>query len=450
MTNVKLNQSYVRIAIMVLLINVVFASAAQYYGLSRAWINIDYLLLSLLFFYKNKTVSIILFFVLFLFIFVDFMLLGLQIFPFIQIGDLLYFSSFIFNSPPLYRIMLLLALVLIVFLFYFIKNFVADKVIYGKGDFIKIVGVLFPLFLLSSWSNPIITSQTFFAIKNSNLSVVELTGKNPMAELTTDFATKTLLNDIQTNQLNSNRILLIISESWNETATPEQQQAILKPLLDKKGNFEFIHQGSFFAMGATVTGEVRELCQKKLLLMDTNKISANEFKHCIPNLLKQKGYATYSIYGGDDILYSPNYWYPLAGLDTRYFVQDLPEGGECKMFNGRCDVKLTSKVKELILSSDKSFVYWLTLNSHAPYDDYVFIEGFDCEKVGLKDGSAVCGNYKLHYQFFVALSQMLDDRRLGGLEVYVVGDHPAPVANIKEGLLAFKNSEVAWLHFKLK
>lgn len=443
-------KSCLPIIIMVFLVNAIFLTIGHYYGLSRVWFNIDYLFLSLLFFYKHKIFGIILFFALFFVVFMDILLLGLQVFPFIQIGDLLYLSTFIFNSPPLYRIMALSLLFLFVVLFYFIKNFAMDKINKNKRGAIVVFGTSFGLFLLSLIPNNIIASQTYFAFKNKNLSMVELTGKNPMAELTSEYASKNLLDEIHNNKLQSNKILFIVSESWSDTAKPEQQQAILKPILDKLERFEFIRQGSFFAMGATVTGEIRELCQRKLLLMDTNKIPENEFRHCIPNLLKQKGYATYSVYGGDDRLYSPSYWYPLAGLDTRYFVQDLPEGGECKMFSGRCDIKLTNKVKELILSSDKSFVYWLTLNSHAPYNDHIFIDGFDCEKVGLKSDSSVCGNYKLHYQFFSALSTLIDDDKLGGLEVYVVGDHPAPVANIREGLLAFKDSKVAWLHFKIK
>lgn len=101
---------------------------------------------------------------------------------------------------------------------------------------------------------------------------------------------------------------------------------------------------------------------------------------------------------------------------------------------------MTEEVKELLLSSEKSFVYWLTLNTHAPYDDKIFIDGFDCEVVGLKTNTMVCNNYKLHYQFFTALAKMIDDPQLKGLEVYVVGDHPAPIVNLREGLKAFKGS----------
>ncbi|MBE9595770.1 sulfatase-like hydrolase/transferase [Moraxella sp. K2450] len=248
----------------------------------------------------------------------------------------------------------------------------------------------------------------------------------------------------------SDKILFVVSESWGETARPNQQQAILKPIYDKKDKLQFIEQGSFPFVGATVMGEFRELCKKKLMVMDSKNIPPHEFEQCLPNLLKQQGYTTHSIYGADDRLYSPNYWYPLAGLDNRHFVDDLPNGGQCMSFDGRCDVQLLPYVKNALQSSDKSFVYWLTLNSHAPYDDKIFIDGIDCQSVGLKDSTQSCNNYRLHYQFFHTLSQLIDDENMKGLEVYVVGDHAPPLTNLKEGLTAFKGVDVAWLHFKIK
>ena len=92
----------------------------------------------------------------------------------------------------------------------------------------------------------------------------------------------------------------------------------------------------------------------------------------------------------------------------------------------------------------------MTLNTYAPYDDKIIIKGFDCTAMGLEKDTSACGNYQLQYQFFRALSMLIADPMMHGVEVYVVGDHPPPMAEIRDNLKAFKNNEVAWLHFKIK
>lgn len=447
------HKDYLRILAMFVLINLLLFFVCQYYGLNRAVFNVDYLVLMVCFYYHNRLSAFLGFLLFFAICVIEILLLGLQIFPFVGFDDILYLSNFIFHGPVLYPIIVFGCFVVIISAFYLIKRFVIDEISLSKQAWVKTIVCLFALFLIpllgagGKW----IDSKTYFFIKNRSLSMVDITKDGKiLEELKSDYASKPLLNQINNNQLQSDKILFIVSESWSETARTEQQQAILKEIYNKKDKFEFIEQGSFTAVGATVTGEVRELCQKRLMAMDTKKVSANELKNCIPNLLKQQGYHTHSIYAGNQGLYSPEYWYPLAGLDNRYFAPDLPNGGECKYENGRCDVLLVDEVKELLLSSEKSFVYWLTANTHVPYDDRIFIDGFDCNAVGLETGTAVCNNYRLHYQFFTALAQMMDDPQLKGVEVYVVGDHPAPITDLSDGLKAFKGSDVAWLHFKIK
>lgn len=449
---IKKYKDYSLILAMFLLLNLCFLLIAQYYGLNRALFNVDFLLLNLFCYYKNRLNAFFLFCMLFIFCFIEILLFGLQVFPFVGLNDIIYLSGFVFNGPVLYAFVVIFAIVAIFVSYYLIKKFIVDNISFSKNNWIKTIGVSSILFFTSIMiDGEGLNSQLYFFVKNRSLSMVEIAKDGKvLEELTSDYASKPLLTQIQSNQLQSDKILFIVSESWSETAKPEQQQAILKAIYAQKDKFEFIHQGHFTAVGATVTGEIRELCQKRLMAMDTRQISADELKGCIPNLLKNKGYNTYSVYSGYEGLYSPEYWYPLAGLDKRYFFKDLPEGGHCKYTDARCDILLTDKVKELLLSSEKSFVYWLTLNTHAPYNDIVFIDGFDCNVVGLETGTAVCNNYKLHYQFFTALAQMIEDPQLKGIEVYIVGDHPAPITDLSDGLKAFKGSDVAWLHFKIK
>jgi hypothetical protein len=80
----------------------------------------------------------------------------------------------------------------------------------------------------------------------------------------------------------------------------------------------------------------------------------------------------------------------------------------------------------------------------------VFIDGLDCVMLKVKQDSETCNNYKLQHQFFSALSQLITDPNMKGIEVYVVGDHSPPVFNLGDNFFSFKGSEVAWIHFKIK
>ena len=179
-------------------------------------------------------------------------------------------------------------------------------------------------------------------------------------------------------------------------------------------------------------------------------VNSIEFKDCLPNKLKDLGYQTYSIHGASGELYDRLSWYPKAGFKKSYFFNDLSNGGMCKSFSGRCDVKIIPKIKSILHEDHKSLVYWMTLNTHAPYDDKLFINGLNCRQLNLNENSESCKNLKLHYQFFSALSQLIDDPSMQGLEVYVAGDHSPPIFNMRENLFTFKGASVAWIHFKIK
>lgn len=447
----KKYNSYLIIIGVTLLCNGIFFSIAYYFGLDRVWFNIDYLLLGLFFYKNNKFNNFLLFLFFLMFLCCDVILLVLKIFPFIKLSDILYLSNFIFNGPAIYTIALFGFIISSVVFFYLLDKTIFCKIFRSFYNFIFSLSAVVFLFFVSIFiDNGFISSQSYFLVKNRNFSLNDMVDGKLLVDLQTDYASKSLFEEVDNSTLKSNKILFIVSESWSETAKSEQQEAILKTIYEQKDRFEFIEQGSFFAIGATVAGEIRELCQKKLLTMNVQEIPAEDFNDCVPKKIKKYNYTTTAIHGADPALYERHYWYPLAGFDYRYFIDDLPEGGQCKFAHGRCDVLLVDRVKEILLASDKSFVYWLTLNSHIPYDDKILIDGFDCQAVGLVDQTWSCNNYKLHYQFFVALGEIIKDPRLKGLEVYVVGDHPAPVVNLREGLYAFKGSDVAWLHFKIK
>lgn len=80
----------------------------------------------------------------------------------------------------------------------------------------------------------------------------------------------------------------------------------------------------------------------------------------------------------------------------------------------------------------------MTLNTHAPYDDYLFYDNFKCNKLNIQEWSETCKNFKLQHQFFDALSYLIKSEAMKAVVVFVVGDHSPPIFDIKNNIFSFK------------
>lgn len=449
-----------------LYINIFLFCASLYFGLGHPFFNIDYLLLLIFCCFPRNTFIHILLAICFLCIyFIDVILMVMQIFPFVRLTDLIYLSNFIFYGPVLYRTLLWIVILNGIVNFFILKDYFFKKIQLNYKQFVMIsllvLGVLFVKHLLNPlekdevyarFEKQWVDSQLLFFIKNRQSSFIESVG-GPATKLEPSRyknATQPLFAQLQKHQPLSKKILIVVNESWGETLKPEYQAAILAPIYQKRDKLEFIQQGAFNNIGATVAGELRELCQKQPTTFNLKDADDAEFKDCLPNKFKELGYKTHAVHGAMSIMYDRSSWYPKAGFEDFYSFEQLSDAGLCFSFSGRCDVKLIPHIKSLLGQSDKSLVYWMTLNTHAPYDDKIFYGGFNCAVLGIKQGTESCNNFRLQYQFFTALSQLIDDPKMQGVEVYVAGDHSPPIFNIGENFFSFKNSDVAWIHFKIK
>lgn len=446
-------------------LNLFFIAICFYFTLGRPFLNLDYfLLLGLLCLPRNILTFTVLFIGYFIIFTVDILLIVIQIFPFIRLSDILYLGSFIFNGPILYRV-LVLVLVLIFFLqFFIIRDYFFKKIQLSKKQifsillmlvlFVFVKNMLFPVKLEkieSRFNKKILDSQFLFFIKNKDLSFVQAINYQSFLEDSRyEASTLPLIHQLKQPENLSRKILIIVNESWGATSNAAHQQAILKPIYSKKNKLDWIKQGDFNFIGATVAGELRELCHKQPMVLDLKNVNVEEFRNCIPNQLKTLGYQTYAIHGAKSMMYERDNWYPKAGFEYLYFFDQLPKADICYAFEGRCDTGIPLYIRNLFSDNKKILVYWMTLNTHAPYDDKIFYGGLNCIALELKQNTETCKNYQLQYQFFTALARLIDDPTMNGVEVYVAGDHSPPIFNMSDNLFNFKGSNVAWLHFKIK
>lgn len=247
------------------------------------------------------------------------------------------------------------------------------------------------------------------------------------------------------------RMLLVVAESWGLPWQPQRLQAQLQPLLAQPGRIQVLQQGTVAFAGGTVAGELRELCQVQSSEISFGAVTLTD--RCLPLLLQQRGYRTHGVHAASGLMYRRLEWFASAGLqDATFFQNYAGQARRCYSFPGWCDVDLMPHVSRLLQQTDRSFVYWLTLNSHVPYDRRDILDSghtVACEGLfGSRDGD-LCRHFALGLEFFDALARMLQDPALSGLEVVVVGDH-APAFLDKTARAAFDSTRVPFIHLRVQ
>ncbi len=242
------------------------------------------------------------------------------------------------------------------------------------------------------------------------------------------------------------RSLLIINESWGANIDPRINQALLRPIINSQVALHDIQYGDVEFIGATVQAELRELCAQRELEEAYN----DNFKQCIPNRLRQAGYATYAMHGADGSMYRRANWYPLIGFDKQTFFESRPWPNRCNSFPGACDLDMREEITDYFSLPGKRFMYWMTLNTHSWYDSRdIRKDVFDCAEMHVKEDTSTCRYLKLQAQFFYGLAEIIDDPRMAGVTIRIIGDHPPPIAVASERFKYFKEGSIGWLQFTI-
>lgn len=426
--------------LLILLLNLIISIFSYELNLERSVINADYfvfcIIVIFIYDYLHGRVKVINCIFLLFIICIDIISLLVQIFPFLYLEDFFYLLFFFTTGPDSYRIWSLAIVVFTITTIFIFFNLEYKKI--DKRNTI----LLLILFICIG------KSQAFILVNDQYSKFKEVKSNQKLESSKNDeYISKDIVEDVSSN---SKRILLIVNESWGSTSNESIQRSILNPLYKNKDSYDYILNGSFKFVGSTVSGELRELCQKYSNVMNITKVEDKEFTDCLPSKLRKRGYNTYAIHGTDGKLYDRKRWYPLAGFENVLFKDSFKNFRDCKSFSGKCDYDLFEPISNILANGEKVFLYWLTLNTHSPYDDELFIDGFDCSQYDIKPDSETCLNLKQQYQFFYRLSEYTKDDRMKGVEIYIVGDHAPPIMSLKEDYSKFKDSKVGWLKFKIK
>ena len=247
----------------------------------------------------------------------------------------------------------------------------------------------------------------------------------------TDFrpiASSNTTNMIWRDREKSNKILFIVVESWGIPLNEKEFNEQIKSLAKNK-KIKILDRGSVLFLGGTVMAELRELCAIMPASALFSLVPEQYAKECLPWKLRAQGYTVISLHGAHSGMYSRNSWYPQVGFQESYFLEKpLADVDRCYSFPGFCDVDLMPYVFNEIKKHDKLFFYWMTLNSHAPYDDNDIKNKKNkdlCPKLSLEEGER-CNQFLLIKEFMDNISLNISSGNFSGLEIIMVGDHKPP------------------------
>jgi hypothetical protein len=445
-------------ALFALFPNLIFWLLEYRFDLGRSVFNLDYLMAGVLFAIGWRRLGAGLLVLLFA---LDVLVLVGQVYPFLRLQDLVYLAGLLPRAPGVFQ---LFVIVMVLYLLGLAMLMVRH------GRHLLPVAALIPLNIgllaygVHVYGDPDRSERMWrmrddLVIDSQSINFIEgrmggffdsftLSGE-PFEKVGFHGGTERW-TETPVEQL-SPKLLLVVVESWGFFRDEKIRNGIVAPLLEASAGFEWLEQGDIAFAGATVAGELRELCGLRLNHFNLKNVETG-FESCLPRRLHEHGYATAAVHGAVGLMYDRIHWYPRAGFDELHFMETQDWESRCYSFPGICDSEIAQRfIKGAFSGSGKRFVYWLTLNSHSIYDERdLHGDFFDCGAHGLPQGSELCRASKLHAQLFSDLAAIVGDAAMQGVEVLVVGDHPPPLLSTPDKEAYLEPDTVPWLHFRVR
>ena len=452
-----------RVVLSFFLPNIVFLIVCFFLSAARPLINIDYIFPCLLLAFNNKFIRITGVILYVGVILSDAFTIITQFFQFLDLAALRDFLPFVFDAPKEYIFLysLLGVLLIVLPLSAWILNKKAQKSY--TVIFSVIVFVLFYLvgymgnFKYIQKSNDSFVSDYFYIHSQAYSISDSMSGMFGRALLEPSELSEYYPNgeyeraSVHLKQPYHQKILLIVAESLGSLKNESAQQEVFRKISEQKDLYEFLTIDEVHISGATVQGEIRELCN--LLLHqghDTRHFNAQDFAVCLPHILSKQGYHTTAFHGAASSMYHRKSLYPKLGFQKTVFNEQMQDKKRCHSFKGTCDSEIFPLIAQEFAHNDKALIYWLTLTSHYPYSEKdIFNHRFDCTKFNMDNNTTICRNIQMQTQFMDLLAELSMQPEMKGVEVLIVGDHmpPAFENNIYQ---IIKLHRSAFVHFKIK
>lgn len=219
-------------------------------------------------------------------------------------------------------------------------------------------------------------------------------------------------------------VLLVVVESLGDVKNRLVSAWLRQQLVDQEIESRWhLRWGSTGFRGSTTAGELRVLCG---LGGDYSALDSAAAVHCLPNQLATLGYRSIGLHGFSARMFQRKEWWPLLGLDSELFLEDLPPqtprcGG---VFRGACDGDLL-KLAAGQFGSGRTLVYVLTLNAHLPVEHQTVASDLRQVCAAAQVSDVVCALTSLHGELLRDIGRTIRTLERHPL-VVIVGDHSPP------------------------
>ncbi len=188
-------------------------------------------------------------------------------------------------------------------------------------------------------------------------------------------------------------------------------------------------EGSVPFNGPTVPGQLRELCGLQLGVRVDASVAAQS-ERCLPRQLRSLGYDTEAIHGYTGSMFHRSIWYSDFGFQKSVFLEqmkNLPGMHLCEgAFEGICDADVAQLIHTQLLASRGGkrplFVHWMTLNSHLPVEE----EGAPAYSCPPGYAVDVCDQLGYIHLALESIAKMAADPTIPPTAFVIVGDHAPP------------------------
>ncbi len=252
-------------------------------------------------------------------------------------------------------------------------------------------------------------------------------------------------------------LLIVMVEGMGAYASPNHTK-LLSSLIDTRevrARYD-VSSGASPYLGSTTSAAARELCGEWADYLDYRDAPA---KPCLPRRLSRAGYETIAVHGFTQKFFDRDKWYPKIGFGRPLFAEQLTRGplegvsARCGLtFKGLCDRDVGETVRGLLTGPrDKPrFVYWLTLNTHMPFNPEEATQRFGCARGGGPFGDkTVCYLSQMWADIVAQTVSIATDPELPPTDILIVGDHHTPLFT-RTARSLFAPGEVAWFALKAK
>lgn len=231
------------------------------------------------------------------------------------------------------------------------------------------------------------------------------------------------------------KILSISVEAFGLANDKAFNNDIARPLERRLGGLYAIERGSHPYKGATLAGELRELCGLRITGTPTRAASDKISPNCLPARLQKMGYKTTAMHGNSRFFYNRSELYSALGFQKSYFYEDFSAQGakvcNTRSFAGTCDNEVLQVAMKSLQRGPKAFVHVMTLETHFPLTA-VTPQDKACNAGADSEARALCVYKNSFSRTMETIASSIESAKVQPDVVYIYGDHAPPYVVAQE------------------